>query len=140
MTKTTFLSSIAPPLAIALIASLAMISNAKASEADCLASIIHAEARGESLEGAVAVGQATLNRAQRTGKPVCRVAGVKRATPPKTLIAYYRALAAQLIGDKSQSVVKNADSWNTGDTPRQPGAITRQIENHVFYVMKPEIE
>jgi len=41
------------------------------SEERCLAKIIFAESRGESIEGAIAVGQATVNRAKRTGKAIC---------------------------------------------------------------------
>lgn len=54
---------------------------AQPTEEGCLAKIIYAESRGESIEGAIAVGQATVNRAKRIGKSICKLAGVSRLTP-----------------------------------------------------------
>jgi len=108
--------------------------SAPPSEEGCLAKIIFAESRGESIEGAIAVGQATVNRAKRTGKTICKLTGVSRLTPPRNLIAHYMALAKSVIGGKD-SIVQNSDSWNTGTKPRYSGEIVRQIGDHVFYVM-----
>jgi hypothetical protein len=104
------------------------------SEERCLAKIIFAESRGESIEGAIAVGQATVNRAKRTGKAICKLTGVSRLTPPRNLMAHYTALAKSVIGGKD-SIVRNSDSWNTGTKPRRAGEVVRQIGGHVFYVM-----
>ncbi|MDI1276824.1 hypothetical protein [Methylobacter sp.] len=104
------------------------------SEERCLAKIIFAESRGESIEGAIAVGQATVNRAKRTGKAICKLTGVSRLTPPRNLMAHYTALAKSVMGGK-YSIVRNSDSWNTGTKPRRAGEVVRQIGGHVFYVM-----
>ncbi len=104
------------------------------SEERCLAKIIFAESRGESIEGAIAVGQATVNRAKRTGKAICKLTGVSRLTPPRNLMAHYTALAKSVLGGKD-SIVRNSDSWNTGTKPRRAGEVVRQIGGHVFYVM-----
>jgi hypothetical protein len=106
----------------------------QASEEVCLAKIIFAESRGESIEGAVAVGQATVNRAKRTGKTICNISGVSRLTPPHNLIDHYTALAQSVMSGKN-SIVQNSDSWNTGTKPSRAGRIVRQIGKHVFYVM-----
>jgi spore germination cell wall hydrolase CwlJ-like protein len=84
--------------------------SAPPSEEGCLAKIMFAESRGESIEGAIAVGQAAVNRAKRTGKTICKITG-------------------------KDSIVENSDSWNTGTKPKYKGAIVRQIGDHVFYVM-----
>jgi len=107
---------------------------AQANEERCLARIIFAESRGESIEGAVAVGQATVNRAKRTGKAICQLTGVARLTPPRNLMAHYTALAKSVIAGKD-SIVRNSDSWNTGSKPRSGGEVVRHIGGHVFYVM-----
>jgi len=104
------------------------------SEERCLAKIIFAESRGESIEGAIAVGQATVNRAKRTGKAICKLTGVSRLTPPRNLMAHYTALAKSVMGGKD-SIVRNSDSWNTGTKPRRAGEVVRQIGGHVFYAM-----
>jgi N-acetylmuramoyl-L-alanine amidase len=104
------------------------------SEEGCLAKIMFAESRGESIEGAIAVGQAAVNRAKRTGKTICKITGVSRLTPPRNLRSHYKALAKSVIHGKD-SIVQNSDSWNTGTKPKYRGAIVRQIGDHVFYVM-----
>jgi hypothetical protein len=107
---------------------------AQANEEECLAKVIFAESRGESIEGAVAVGQATVNRARRTGQAICKLTGVARLTPPRNLMAHYRALAKSVLAGKD-SIVRNSDSWNTGTKPRSAGEVVRHIGGHVFYVM-----
>jgi len=106
----------------------------QASEEECLAKIMFAESRGESIEGAVAVGQATVNRAKRTGKTICKLTGVARLTPPRNLKNHYTVLAKSVMEGK-ESIVRNSDSWNTGTKPKRAGEIVRQIGGHVFYVM-----
>jgi spore germination cell wall hydrolase CwlJ-like protein len=106
------------------------------NEEGCLAKIMFAESRGESIEGTIAVGQATVNRAKRTGKKICNLSGVSRVTPPHNLIGHYTALAKSVIGGKGKdSIVRNSDSWNTGTKPKYAGEVVRQIGDHVFYVM-----
>lgn len=108
--------------------------SAHANEEECLAKVMFAESRGESIEGAIAVGQATVNRAKRTGKTICKLSGVARLTPPRNLLSHYVALAKSVIEGKD-SIVRNSDSWNTGTKPKYPGEVVRQIGEHVFYVM-----
>lgn len=105
-----------------------------ADQTHCLARIMYAEARGEPLEGVIAVGQAASNR----GNP-CEITGVKRREPTKTLLEYYRALASQILRSKTD-IVTGADSWNTGTKPAYKGDVTRQIGKHVFYVLRAEPE
>lgn len=115
-------------------------TSVSANESDCLSRIMYAEARGEPLEGLVAVGQSVINRASKQNKPICRVTGVKRTQPPLTVFEYYKAMAKALLTKPSNSIAKGSDSWNTGKKPSQSGEITRQIGNHVFYVLKAEAE
>lgn len=103
---------------------------AQPSEEGCLAKIIFAESRGEPIEGAIAVGQATVNRSKRIGKPICKLTGVSRLTSPRNLKAHYTALAKSVM-DGKDSIVWNSDSWNTGTKPRSSG----EIGGHVFYRM-----
>lgn len=126
------------PLAIFLLAACGSVQAATHNEVDCLVRVMHSEARGESLEGLIAVGQATLNRAEKQSVSVCQLKGVTKRRPPISMAEYYRALAAALVAKASNSVAKGADSWNTGTKPRQPGNITRIIDGHVFYVAKAE--
>ena len=112
--------------------SLISAGKAFADERHCLAKIMYAE-EGQSFEGAVAVGQATITRADNQEVSVCQVKGVKRKALPKPIAPYYLAVATELLTRPKTSVVGNADSWNTGKKPRQPGKITRIIGNHVYY-------
>lgn len=108
--------------------------SAQASEERCLAKIVFAESRGEPIEGAIAVGQATVNRAKRIGKAICKLTGVSRLTPPTNLMTHYTALAKSILSGNN-SIVRDSDSWNTGTKPRRAGKVVRHIGGHVFYVM-----
>jgi len=111
--------------------SLILAGKAFADERHCLAKIMYAE--DQSFEGAVAVGQATITRADNQEVSVCQVKGVKRKTLPKPIAPYYLAVATELLAKPKTSVVGNADSWNAGKKPRLPGKITRVIGNRVYY-------
>jgi hypothetical protein len=113
---------------------------AHADEAKCLSKIIYAESRGESITGAVATAQATINRAGNQDTSICKVTGVNRRQPDKSLADYYLAIARTALFDKFPAVVSKADSWNTGTKPRQHGDVERVIDNHVFYVATPIAE
>lgn len=113
---------------------------AQADEVKCLSRVIYAEARGESVSGAVATAQATINRANNQQASICDLSGVNRRSPDKSLVTYYMAIARAALFDRFPSVVKKSDSWNTGIKPRQPGKVERVIDNHVFYVMAPTAE
>ena len=126
--------------AIVLLSVVLACSPANAGDTDCLTRIMYAESQGEPLEGVIAIGQAAINRSKIQGKPICRIIGVKRKAPDIAVAEYYRSIAKRLIEKPSNSVAKKADSWNTGSKPRQPGSVTRKIENHVFYIMQAQAE
>jgi hypothetical protein len=123
---------------VILMACMATAHAASKSEVDCMVRILHAEAQGESFEGMVAVGQSVINRSVRQKTTVCQISGVSKRKPPMGMLAYYKALAASLIANTSNTIAKGADSWNTGKKPRQPGEITRIIGGHTFYVARAE--
>lgn len=106
----------------------------KAKDSECLMRIMYAESHGQSIDGVIGLGEAAVNRSRRTGTSLCRLIGVHRANPPFKMMAYYVALARAVLSSEHYTV-KNADSWNTGKKPKSAGEITRQIGNHVFYVM-----
>jgi len=129
----------APWLLIAMGLS-AYMANAKADDVKCLSEVMYGEARGESVAGAVAIGQATKNRANHQYSDICHVEGVHKRQPEKSLVAYYQALAKAVLFDKFPAVVKKSDSWNAGTKPQQAGKVERVIDNHVFYVATPIAE
>ena len=121
----------------------ALISGSKAFAADnatCLARIMNAESRGESFEGLVSIGQSAITRAEDTDSNLCDVPGVHRKRPSKSMAEYYLAVARELLAHPSTSVSNGANSWNAGSKPAHPGKVTRQIDNHVFYTIKPRGE
>lgn len=127
--------------AVFLIAVAALSADrAFANEPVCLARILHAESRGESLEGLVSVGQSAITRAEDQDTNLCDVAGVHKSKPGKTMAQYYLALAKELLAHPSTAVSRGADSWNTGDKPAHPGKVTRHIDNHTFYIMSAKGE
>jgi hypothetical protein len=104
-------------------------------EKECLSQIMWQESRGEPLEGILAVGQASISKANREHTSVCKLRGVQRSTPHKDLAEYYVSLANQLIIKPSTSISKGGDHWDTG-VPHMPGHITRKIGHHTFYILK----
>lgn len=120
-----------------LVASVASQA-ATAGQVDCLIRIMHSEAQGESLEGLVAVAEATLNRAEKQNVDVCKVAGVTKRKPPMGLLKYYKSLAVAAFASSKRSLVRNADSWNVGRKPNQPGEMVRVIGRHAFYIAANE--
>jgi len=117
----------------ALLALLLLPSVSAGAEADCLASIMYAEAQGESVEGVIAVGQSALHRSQITHHAICGLTGVSTQVIPMLLKSGYTALAKSALA--SQSVVGKANSWERALIPHRAGAITRRIGKHTFYVM-----
>ena len=108
---------------------------ALSSEAECLASIMHSEASGESLEGLIAVAQASINRSMVTKRSICLIQGVTRKKPPNIIAQHYIALAQSIL-DGGVSIVGKANSWERALKPRYAGKITRRIGRHTFYTMK----
>lgn len=105
----------------------------------CLSKILYAEGRGESILGVIALGEATIARAKRTGTTICGVRGVTRKQPPKRLAHYWIALARTILksNDKATSI-GHSDSWNTGRRPAfKPvkGTMQHRVGHHIFYAM-----
>ena len=105
------------------------------NESECLASIMNSEASGESLEGLIAVAQASINRSRATKRSICSIRGVTRKKPPQNIAQHYNALAQSIL-DGGASIVGRADSWERSRRPKYAGKITRFIGHHTFYVMK----
>ena len=101
----------------------------------CLSKILYSEGRGESIEGVIALGEATVARAKRTGTTICKVKGVTRKQPPKRLAHYWITLAKTILNDKQSPITKGADSWNQGKKPAFKGDMKRLIGKHIFYTM-----
>ena len=108
---------------------------ALSSESECLAAIMHSEASGESLEGLIAVAQASINRSKATNRSLCSIRGVTRKKPPQNIAQHYNALAQSILNGGA-SIVGRADSWERSRRPKYAGKITRFIGKHTFYVMK----
>ncbi len=108
---------------------------AHADEAKCLSRILYSEGRGESIEGVIALGEATKARAKRSNKSICKVKGVTRKQPPVRLAHYWVTLAKTIIADGKKPIVGESDSWNAGTKPHSKGKVQRVIGGHVFYVM-----
>ena len=101
---------------------------AQADEAACLAEIIYSEARGESAVGKMAVAEASINRAIRTGRDLCSIRGVTRRRVPTDYRPDYRAIA-RLVMATERTIVGVADSWDTGMN------LGHRIGRHRFYRM-----
>lgn len=112
---------------------LLMPAISPASEAECLAAIMFSEASGESVEGVIAVGHASINRSKVSKQTICNLKGVTKRQAPKEVKRSYIALAKSALSTKS--VVGKADSWERGVIPHRAGSITRRIGKHVFYQM-----
>ena len=108
---------------------------ALSSEAECLASIMHSEASGESIEGLIAVAQASINRSKATRRSICKIRGVTRRKPPFNIEKHYVGLAQSALNG-GESIVGNADSWGRSRIPRYAGRINRRIGHHTFYTSK----
>lgn len=109
-------------------------------EISCLANIMYQEGRSESLEGVIAIGEASKSRAKRTNKSICKIRGVTRKKPPERLKSYWNGIAKIILNDKQKPTIGLADSWNKGKRPGHDGAITKYLAPHVFYVMNGELK
>jgi hypothetical protein len=108
----------------------------QANEAHCLGEILYAEARGESIEGVAAVGQAAIKKARIEHTTVCRVKGVTRLTPSQNLLEYYTSMASHLLEHPKETVSKGASHWERGTKPHLPGIVRRHIGKHIFYELR----
>ena len=107
-------------------------SSVMASETKCMTEIMYSEAQGEPITGLIAVGEATLNRADNQNKSVCKITGVTRKAVPSKLKPHYTALANGIISNKDRTIGK-ADSWDRSKRPRYAKKIIARIGNHTFY-------
>ncbi len=112
-------------------------SKAFAGEAECLRDIMNAEARGQTFTGVVGIGQAAMAKARVERSTLCKLGGVHRKSPAREMAEYYLTLARHLIAHPSESVSQGADHWNTGKRPAYNGKVTRQLDDHVLYVLAP---
>jgi len=105
---------------------------ATAGEPECLASILWSESRGESLEGVVAIGQASIKKAKKENSTLCKLRGITRLTPSKPMLEYYVSVANHLLSHPKETVSNGASHWDKGK-PHMPGSIRRVIGKHTFY-------
>lgn len=113
----------------------AIAGKAMASETTCLSRIIYAETAGHSIEHAIAIGQAAITKADNDEVGVCELRGVKRKQPPREMLEYYKVLSKQLLDKPKTTVSHGATNWNQGIKPQFNGAVKRQFNNQVLYVM-----
>lgn len=109
------------------------ISHATSDKTQCLARIIYSEARGESKEGQLAIGYASINRAKRSNKHLCKIQGVTAHEPSEKLKPFFYQLARLSLN--SHSTIGTADSWNVSKIPHDRGKKVKKIGAHVFYIM-----
>lgn len=122
-------------ITLTILATLMLSAAVSADEKSCLAATMYAESRNKSIEHNVVIGQTAIQKAKRESTTLCRLKGVKKLTPDSKVKPYYVQLAHQLLKEKKTHLSKGADHWNQGFKPALPGKITRQIDNHVFYVL-----
>jgi hypothetical protein len=117
---------------------MALATPVRSDEIQCLAETIHAEAMGEPLVGAIAVGHNVKNRAARLNQSVCTTArsGYAQRRIPPNLHKAYRLIAAGIIRKDIPDITNGADSFNRGRKPQFKGDIKRVIGKHVHYRMK----
>ena len=108
---------------------------ATGGELECLASIMHSEANGESLLGIIAVAQSSINRSKITKRSICTIRGVTRRSPPDNVAKHYVSLARSILAG-GISIVGTADSWDRALKPKYAGRINRRIGRHTFYTSK----
>lgn len=126
---------LAGTITLGILAALLLCATAMADEKACLAATMYAESRGKSIEHNVVIGQTTIQKAKRESTTICKLKGVHRKPPTAKIKPYYEHLAAKLLKEQSTHLSKGADHWNSGTKPAFPGKITRQVDNHVFYVL-----
>ena len=104
------------PIIVLLILSSSYSAHAGAhyntkKEIRCLSAIMYSEARGESKKGQLAIAYASINRAKRSSRSICKIHGVTRRSPPTALKPYFKTLAAKALRTKYKPIGL-ADSWN----------------------------
>lgn len=104
----------------------------QANEAICLAEIIHAEDRA-SIDGAIQVANASINRATNQNKPICKITGVQRKRLHPTTKPYLVSIAQAALQSPR---INKADSWDSGRKPHLPGKVHAYAGGQTFYEVK----
>ena len=115
------------------------------AKADCVSEMIYHEARSESFAGQIAVANVAYNRAENSGKSVCREIHKPKQfsylnsghlPPIKEQDAYRTAKYAAEFA-KWIDVTSGATHYNTRKLGYRKGARNkREIGNHVFYKLE----
>lgn len=121
-------------------------AKANTSEAACLATVMHHEARGEGQRGQTAVAYVVLNRTRDRNYPksICSVvyqrgqfSDIHRASLPANTRNYFLTLANTLISSYSitRDPTRGAIAFhNTSVRPAWRGLVrTITLGNHIFY-------
>ncbi len=130
--------------AIARLATVAPSPVTSAAEADCLATAVWFESRGEGLEGQLAVAQAVVNRARsgRWGAGVCGVIRAPRqfnfssARVQRDTASFATAMAVARVALSGlwHDIAQGAHSFHAARlNPRWRLTRVARIGNHVFY-------
>lgn len=116
----------------------------------CLALNIYHEARGEPVDGQIAVAMVTMNRAQWETHEVCPVVyaprqfswtGSKKVSPQKEPLAWARAqkIARKVLAGEHRDKTQGATHFHSREVRpvwRHSLKRTAHIGKHVFYVQR----
>lgn len=115
------------------------------SEVECLAAVIYHEARGESLEGQIAVGQVVLNRKKSRAYPnnICKVAFQPHQFTDLKRVKYDKKTLklAKRIMKGAVDVVTDATHYHAWHVQPKWASSPRmtyrgQIGDHLFYKLE----
>lgn len=111
-----------------------MVSNSEAlaADLDCLANMIYSEARGESVEGQIAVGYTVVNRVRKLKRPACWVVrhGYTRKKIPKAEVSAFLGIAEGVLAERLRNPIGEADSFDSRKGRHARGSI--KIGRHYF--------
>lgn len=114
-----------------------VIKSISDKEIECMAETIYSEARGEVLEGKIAVGHTILTRSKKVfHKPICSVIKqqyTQRRIPKKDKEEFHH-LAKQVLFGVTNSPVGESDSFDSfkGRYSKRPKH-TIKVGGHFFY-------
>jgi len=96
---------------------------------------MHQEARGESIEGAMTLGQTAVELSLTLKTTICKLersGQVQSSTVPAPLLPAFLALAKVSL-KHPRLLSKGSDHWDKGRKPHMAGKIKRVVGKHVFY-------
>jgi N-acetylmuramoyl-L-alanine amidase len=117
--------------------SSSIIKTISDKEIQCMAETVYSEARGESLEGQLAVGHTILTRSKKIfNKPVCNVTKqqyTQRSIPKKDKEEFHH-LAKQILFGATKNPIGEMDSFDSfkGRYSKRPKH-TIKVGGHYFY-------